>query len=274
LLLIALVSAYPIAYAINVSLYETSFLDTVRFVGLENYVKLLQDGAIWESLRTSVLYTLGASALSLPLGLAFALLLNRRLVLGGVIRGVMVAPWAVSQTVAALLWLWLLEPSWGPVNYTLASLGQEKIFFLADPKLAMVTIIGATVWFTYPYPMIIFMAGLKTIPRELYEAARVDGCGPWRAFRHMTLPLLRPTILTTAILVSLLYVNIVTLIYVMTGGGPLNATETVSIAIFRDSFINFQIGFAAALSFVMFLLNIVFVSAYMFLLRSNDKISH
>ncbi len=270
LLLVTLVSFYPILYAFNTSLYETRFLEQVRFVGSRNYLILLQDPAVWHSIRTSLAYTFGSGLITLPLGLGLALLLNRPLRYEAILRGIIIMPWVVSQTVSALLWTWLLEPAFGPVNYLLTSSGQQKVFFLADPALAIDTVILANVWISYPFPTILLLAALKTVPPDLYEAAAIDGGGRWSCFRFITLPFLRPTLLSTAIMLTLLYLNMVTLIYIMTGGGPLAATETLSVRVFKDSFLFLRMGFASALGSVIFLLNIVFSSAYIFLLQQRE----
>lgn len=272
LLLVALVSFAPILYAVNISLYATRFLEPVRFVGLDNYLLLLQDRDAQDAIWNSITYMLGSGLVTLPLGLGLALLLNRPFRLQGLIRGILILPWVISQTVAALLWAWLLEPSYGPVNYLIASAGYEKVLFLANPDLAKYTVILANVWLSYPFPMIMLLAALKTIPDELYDAVKIDGAGRWASFRYITLPLLQSTLLSTAIMLTLLYLNMLTLIYVMTGGGPLNATETLAVRVFKDSFVFLRVGLGAALGIVIFVLNLVFSTAYISLFRHQDDV--
>jgi ABC-type sugar transport system permease subunit len=270
-LLVVLVYLYPILYAVWVSLHQTQFLQLERFVGFANYARLVQDPRVGRATVNSITYMLGSVIVTVPLGLGLALMLNRPLPLFGVIRGILIAPWVISQAVAALLWTWLLEPSMGPVNYLLELSGHPKVFFLANPKLAMFTVIVANIWLSYPFPMILFLAALKGVPLELYEAVQLDGAGRWAIFRHIVFPFLRPTMLSTVILVSLLYLNMVALVYLMTGGGPLSATETLAVQAFKRSFMEFRIGLGAALGTLILVLNVVFGAGYIRLLQQQDE---
>jgi multiple sugar transport system permease protein len=270
-LLVILVYLYPILYAFWVSLHQTRFLQLERFVGLANYAELLRDRTVWRATINSIIYMMGSVIVTIPLGLGLALMLNRPLPLIGVIRGILIAPWVISQAVAALLWTWLLEPSLGPVNYLIELSGHRKVFFLADPLLAMLTVIVANIWLSYPFPMILFLAALRGVPVELYEAVQLDGAGRWATFRHIVFPFLQPTMLSTVILVSLLYLNMVALVYIMTGGGPLAATETLAVQAFKRSFMEFRIGFGATLGTLILMLNVVFGAGYIRLLQRQDE---
>jgi multiple sugar transport system permease protein len=270
-LLVATVYLYPILYALWVSLHQTQFLQLRQFIGAGNYLRLLQDPTVLRGASKSIVYMLGSVAVTVPLGLGLALMLNRSLPLMGFIRGILIVPWVTSQAVAALLWTWLLEPSLGPINRVIEMTGHPKVFFLADPTLAMLTVIVVNIWLSYPFPMILFLAALKGVPQELYEAVQLDGAGRWATFRHIIFPFLRPTVLSTVILVSLLYLNMVALIYIMTGGGPLSATETLAVQAFKKSFMEFRIGIGATLGTLILILNIVFGTSYIRLLRQQDE---
>lgn len=270
-LLVMLVYFYPIVYAFWVSLHQTDFLRLERFVGLANYARLVRDPAVWRATVNSIVYMAGSVIVTLPVGLGLALMLNRPLPLMGAIRGILIAPWVISQAVAALLWIWLLEPSMGPVNYLIELGGHPKIFFLADPTLAMLTVILANIWLSYPFPMILFLAALKAVPHDLLEAVQIDGAGRWVIFRSILFPFLRPTMLSTVILVSLLYFNMVALIYIMTGGGPLSSTETLAVQAFKRSFMEFRIGTGATLGTLILTLNVVFGAGYIRLLQQRDE---
>ena len=270
-LLVLLVYVYPILYAFWVSLHQTRFLQLGQFVGLASYVSLVQDTTVRRAIFTSVAYMLASASVTLPLGLGLALMLNRPLPFLGAIRGILIAPWVISQPVTALLWTWLLESSMGPVNYLIQLSGYSKVFFLADQTLALFTVIVANIWLSYPFPMILFLAALKGVPQELYDAVQIDGAGRWATFRHIVFPFLRPTMLSTTILVSLLYLNMVALIYLMTGGGPLSATETLAVQAFKRSFMEFRIGLGATLGTLILVLNIVFGTGYIRLLQQKDE---
>jgi len=271
-LLVAVVFFYPIVYAVWVSLHETKFLQLGRFVGAANYVTLFNDPGTWRATINSITFMLGSVVVTVPLGLGLALILNRTLPLIGLLRGILVAPWVISQPVAAFLWLWLLDPSLGPVNYALQVAGHPKIQFLADPKLAMLTVILANIWLSYPFPMILFLAALRGVPAELYEAVQLDGAGRWATFHHIVFPFIRPVMLSTVILVSLLYLHMIALIYVMTGGGPLTATETLAVQAFQTSFNEFHMDLGATLGMLIFALNVVFSMAYIRLLQQRDEV--
>jgi multiple sugar transport system permease protein len=271
LVLVVAVWFYPIVYAFKVSLYQTRYLQLGEFIGFANYVTLVQDPAVWHLMLNSVVYMLGSVVVTVPLGLALALMLNRRLPLMGTFRGILVTPWVISQPVAAVLWLWLLDPSMGPISYLIQATGHAKVRFLSDPMVAMVMVILANIWLSYPFPMILFLAALRGVPAELYEAIQLDGAGRGATFRYVVFPFLRPTLLSTVILVSLLYLNMVALIYIMTGGGPLSATETLAVSAFKVSFKEFHIGLGAALGTIIFLLTVVFGSGYVRMLQQREE---
>jgi ABC-type sugar transport system permease subunit len=218
----------------------------------------------------SLKYVVGSLAISLPLGLALALALNRELPFIHAFRTIIIAPWVVSQTVAALLWVWLLDPAYGPIGYVLKSwLRLPGILFVGSPELAMPTLILANVWLSYPLATVLLLAALQTIPPDLYEAAQIDGCSSWKCFSSVTLPLLRSTLLSTAIMLTLQYFSMVTLIFVMTGGGPVGVTRVLALRVFLEGFVNYNVGYAAAIGMVIFLLNIVFSAAYIRILRTE-----
>lgn len=269
--LVVAVSFYPILSAGWVSMHQTRYLRLERFVGLDNYLDLLRDPAFRETFVNTLVYVLSSLVVTVPLGLGLALLLNSHLPFTGAFRAILIAPWVVSHPVAALLWLWVLEPSMGPASYLLDLAGHARIYFLADPTLAMVTVITANIWISYPFPMILFLAALKTVPEELREAAQVDGAGRWATFRYAEFPFLRSTLLSTMVLVGMLYGNMVALIYLMTGGGPLIATQTLAVVAFKQSFMQFKIGLGATTGVLILLMNIILGVCYIRLLRHSGE---
>ncbi len=271
-LLLLLVVVYPILYSLYVSLHQTDYLKIGQVVGLRHYLTLARDEVIRQDLLVSLKYVIGSLLGAVPLGLLLAIVLNQGLPLSGLFRTICALPWIISQTVTALLWLWLLDPSFGPVNYLLDTVGVGRVNFIGNEATALPVLVGVNVWMSYPFAMILFLAGLQTIPAELYESSRIDGASMFEEFLHITLPLLRNTILATCVMLTLYYFTMVTLILVFTGGGPLGSTETLSLRVFNETFLYWRIGQASALGFLIFLLNAVFSVIYIRILRREPDV--
>ncbi|MFV0428388.1 MAG: carbohydrate ABC transporter permease [Arachnia sp.] len=267
LTVVALVSVFPIAYAINLSLHETRFMEIGDFVGIEHFVAIFTTPEGLGQITRSMIYVVGSLIIAVPLSLGLASLLNQQVRFRRVFRVMILLPWVISQTVAALLWKWLVNPDYGALG--LGETPWGRIDFLAHPTLAMILLIVVNVWISYPLATILCLAALQTIPDELREAAQVDGASNFQRFLRITLPLLKPTLFVVAIQLTLLYFNMVTLVYTLTGGGPLNGTNLLSLAAFKQSFEFFNIGLGAAYSVVLFAFNILFGAAYIRLLRSD-----
>jgi multiple sugar transport system permease protein len=268
IVLVVLVSIYPVFDAIALSLYATKYAEKVRFVGLQNYGELLRDPTIWKAGANSLVYTLGSLFVAIPFSLAVALLLNRPSRVQGVLRTIAILPWVISQTITALLWGWLLNADFGPVTYGIDGIFGVRTAILASPIWAMVALVGINIWSSYPQATLLMLAALQTIPRELYEAAHIDGAGRATSFRYITLPLMRSTLLVVVIQLTLLYFNMVTLVYVFTGGGPLASTETLALRVLKTSFENWNLGQGAALGLIITLINLAFSLLYIRTLRS------
>jgi multiple sugar transport system permease protein len=262
-----LVSIYPVFDALLLSLYQTRYAEKLQFVGAKNYVALWNDPAVWSSGLNSLIYTGASLALVVPLSLGLALLLNARIPLQGVARTVIVLPWVVSQTVVALLWAWLLNADFGPITYAAQALTGARPAVLSSPVAAMAALVVVNVWASYPQATLLLLAAVQTVPRELHEAARMDGASGWRRFRFVTLPLIRPTLLVVLIQLTLLYFNMVTLIFTLTGGGPLGTTETLAVRVLKTSFEDWNLGRGAALGLVITAINFVMSAVYIRALR-------
>jgi len=268
--IVAGIAFLPIYLAAEISFYRTEFFRKAAFVGFKQYTDLIRNPEFLSSLLISLKYCLGSLALTLPIGMIFALLLNRPIVLRGLFRTILIIPWTVSQSVTAMLWVWLLNPTAGPVKYLLAKLEITQVLFFSDPNWTLVNLIIVNSWMSYPFAMVLFLAALQTVPRELYESARIDGCSAWSIFWRVTFPFIRSTVMTTSIMLTLQFFNMVTLIFVLTGGGPMGATRTISLWVFQDGFFNFRVGGAAAGGMIIFLLNIVFSLGYIRVLRQEE----
>lgn len=251
LLILAGVTLFPVLYVLWLSLHRRLLIFNIsRFVGIENFLFLLKDPRFWNALYNTVYFTLVSVALELGLGLAIALLLNRTFRGKGMIRTIVLIPWAVPTVVSAKMWEWLYNPDFGLFNYLLGA----KLNWLGSPFLALNAAVFMDVWKTTPFVALLIMAGLQTIPGELYRAARTDGASPWFTFKALTLPLLKPVILVVLIFRTLDAFRVFDAVYVLTGGGPANATETLSIYAYKVLFQTLQFGYGSAISLTIFLL--------------------
>ena len=270
-LLVVLVTFMPIIQAINLSLHETTYLRQGRFIGFQHYQVFFEDPLSRKNLLNSFVFSFGSLALSLPLALGLALLLKRPFPGCSLFRTVLILPWVVSQLLTALLWRWLDSPAYGPVSYVLGKFAGTQMDILGDPDTAMMGLVMANVWRTFPYAMVLILAALQTVPEELYEAARIDGAGRWNLFRYVTFPMIQSTFLIALIMLSVHYFNLIELPLVLTGGGPVNRTELLGIRVYREAFILFRFGYGSAVAVVMFVANIVVSLAYIRMLRAESR---
>lgn len=243
--------------ASDFDIYGIGDLSTARLVGLGNFAALLHDPVFWKALANTFYFVLVGGPLSVAVSLGAAMLVNARLVhLKGFFRTVYFAPVVTTMVAVAVVWRYLYHPRFGLLNQILAFLGLPDVNWLGDPRWAMPAIILMAIWKNFGYNMIIFVAGLQSIPTTLYEAARVDGAGPWQQFRRITVPALRPMLMFVGIITMIGYFQIFTEPYVLTGGtgGPLNATLSLVMYMYKQGFRWWNIGFAAAVALVLFLI--------------------
>jgi ABC-type sugar transport system permease subunit len=253
LVFVAVIVAFPIAsqLALSFARFDLKFADERGFVGLENYAKLAHDAVFWRDLGQTFEFTLVSVSLELLLGLAAALLLNRIGRGRATVSTSLIMPWALPTVVAATMWSLMLNDRIGLVNSLLTRLHlvSSPILWLG-PKLAMTSVIAADVWKTSPFVAIILLAGLKSIPREYYEAAEIDGAGGWRAFQSVTLPLLKPFIAIALLFRAMDAFRVFDLIWVLTGGA--SGTETLSIYIYKTLFRYADLGYGSAMTVALF----------------------
>jgi len=250
LVLLSFVTIYPVFYVFYLSLQRRLLIfDISRFAGFGNYLFLLSDERFWNALKNTVYFTTLSVSMELLLGLLIALLLNRPFRFRGGIRAIVLVPWAIPTVVSAKMWEWIYNTDFGILNYLIGS----KINWLGSPLWAMNAAVFMDVWKTTPFVAILLMAGLQVIPQDLYQAARVDGAGSWFIFRRITLPLLKPVILVVLIFRTLDAFRVFDAVYVLTGGGPANTTETLSIYAYKVLFQTLQFGYGSTLSMVVFL---------------------
>jgi multiple sugar transport system permease protein len=248
-------------------IYAVADPRNVRFVGLGNYLQLVRDPLFWRAVRTTLAYVGLGLPLTLALALAGALLVHSRLArLPGLFRTVFFAPVVTTLVAVAVVWRYLYHPRYGLFDHLLGLVGVPPIDWLGRPGWAIVAITLLAVWRSFGYALVIYVAGLQAIPRSLYEAAELDGAGWWQQLRHVTLPQLQSTTLFVAVITSVGLFQVFAEPYVMTRGGPLNATTSVALLMYQQGFRWWSMGQAAAIAFVLFGL-VLLVSLLQLLLR-------
>jgi multiple sugar transport system permease protein len=251
----------PILYSLGLSLFKADILTPATFIGFENYRKLLTSDVWQRSLLNTVYYTLPSVALSMLIGLLIAILLNQKVKFLAVFRLVYYLPCVISGAATALIWDWLLHTDYGLVNGFLRLFGVRGPSWLTSEEWAMPAFIMMGLWGAGG-GMVIFLAGLQGIPRALYDAAKIDGAGTWRCFLSITLPMITPTIFFNLITGIIGSFQVFTPVYMLTSGGPNNATLTQVLLIYREAFQGFRFGYASAVAWVLFLVILVFTAFF------------
>jgi multiple sugar transport system permease protein len=265
LVLIGLFFFLPVAASLLLSftdfdIYAIANLANVRLVGLRNYTRLLESPIFWIALKNTFYFVLVGGPLTMAVSLGAALLVNARLVrFKGLFRTMYFAPFITTLVAVAIVWRYLYHRQYGLVNYALGAVGIHPIDWLGDPHWAMPAIILLAVWKNFGYNMLIFIAGLQAIPEELYEAAYLDGAGPWRQFRHVTWPMLGPTLLFVSLITMIGFFQLFAEPYVMTAGGPLRSTTSLVLLMYEEGFRWWRMGYAAAVTFVLFVVILAFM---------------
>jgi multiple sugar transport system permease protein len=266
--------AVPMVLAIALAFFSLDGFGHLSFLGVDNYVRMVQDPQFWASMRTTAFYVVTVVPLMFVVSLALALLVKERFPGVGVVRSALFLPYVISLVVVGMIWQFMLTDKVGVVSQALAFVGLGNVSVLGSPRLALVAVIGITIWFQMGYYMIIFLAGLQDIPTELYEAARVDGASRWHQFRGITLPLLAPTsffvLLTSTIAVV---TGGLDLVYILTQGGPASATTLVIFFVYEQAFLFGEYGYAAAVGSTLVVILLLW-SALMFFVTRGGRFSH
>ncbi|MGW0762286.1 carbohydrate ABC transporter permease [Streptomyces sp. NPDC002814] len=238
---------WPTLRGIYLSFTDFNLLTPAEWVGLDNYVRMVNDPIFWNSLWVTVEYVILNIGVQTVAALAIAVLLQR-LTQSSVLRGIVLAPYLMSNVVAGIVWLWILDTQLGIGNEIIAGLGADRIPFLADETWAIPTIAMINVWRHVGYTALLLFAGLMAIPNDMYEAAKVDGASEWRMFWRITMPLLRPVLAVVLIMTVIGSFQVFDTVAVTTDGGPANATNVLQLYIYDSAFGRFQFGYASAMS--------------------------
>lgn len=257
LIILSVFGLIPFLQGIYFSFTEYPLLRAPSFVGFDNYIRMFNDGIFIESLKNTFVYMLVTVPVRIVLGLALALALNKAFPGRTLLRALFYFPVVTPLIIASSLWLFLFNTHFGMINAVLEVFGVGPVKWLTDPDVAFPAVMIMSIWKTVGWNMVILLAGLQGIPSEIYEAAAVDGANRWHSFRRITLPLLKPTILVSAVISTINASQVFEQVYVMTGGGPGYSTMTLVQLVYNAAFQQYEMGYAASVSTVLFLITLV-----------------
>jgi multiple sugar transport system permease protein len=252
MVIIGIFVVYPMLHALFVSFTDSSIIGSFNFVGIANYQKLVSDPVVLNALGNTLLYALVTVPISVVLALFFAVLLNRKFLPGRTFfRAVIFFPFVISFAIISIAWAFMLDPQVGIIISWLNALGIPTGNGIRDPNLAMPAVMLVGIWRNIGFFMVMFLAGLQSVPRELQEAAEIDGATPWQRFRLVTLPLLANTSMFVLIIATIFSFQAFDHIFVLTNGGPYFRTESLVMLIYRTGFVDYQFGYASAISWLL-----------------------
>ena len=254
LLVIFCLVAYPFFMAIYLSLTDSWVGSSGSFIGIQNYIDLIQNEIFRQTLKNSLTYTFFAVTFKILLGIGLALLLNQKVKYQKIYRGAILLPWVIPNTLSTLGWLWMFDPLFSVFNWVLKHMGlvERGVPWLSNPYWAMFSIITINVWRGLPFFAITLLAGLVSIPKDLYKAAQIDGAGSFKSFIFITLPLLKPLILIVVLFSTIFTISDFNIVYILTRGGPMNMTHLLSTLSFQVGLSGGRLGQGAAISLFMF----------------------
>lgn len=273
LLVLLIVIGYPFCYTVYLSFFDTPpSSPNWYFNGIANYIDILTDQSFWSITGNTFYWTIGSTVFSVALGFGAALVVDKEFPGRGVIRGLLLIPWVISAVAAAYIWRWILHSDYGLISSVLMQFGfiQAPINFLDSVSLVMPSLIVVNIWKEFPFAMIMLLSGLQTVPEQLIRAARIDGANTFNVFLHVTLPHLKSVLLITTILLFVGNLNSFVLVYLMTGGGPADASQLWITRVYQLAFQSLQYGQASAFSVILFIVMLVLGYYYVKILTSGD----
>ncbi len=271
LLFIGIVSLYPTLYSLYLSMTRTR-RGVTEFVGIRNFQIIAQSNDFRESLRLTLIFTFVFVVLTVFLAFLLALLMNRKMRLTALYMTAIFLPWVLSEITSGVVWRWMFYRDYGILQNLLGPLFGD-VMLMATPAGAMAIVVGATIWRSLAFAMLLILAGLQTVPKDIYEAAAIDGSASWNTFWRLTWPLVLPTTMITIVFLTIQAVNGVGMILAITEGGPGRATEVLSLHMYREAIEYYNFGYGAALSVVLLLINIALAAFYMRSLRRESALA-
>lgn len=274
ILILAVVVLLPTLQAFLLSFQSLDFLRDSKptFIWFQNYLQMVEDESFWAAFGRTIIYTIGSVLGIVGFGLLSALLLNISFPLRGVFRCVFLMPWVLPYAVAALAWSWLYDYQFGLINFVLNTLLKfPPALWLGSSNTALLALVVVSIWKELPFAAIMLLASLQSIPLDLYEAGAIDGAGAWKSFWHITLPGVLGVLSIVTLLEFIWAFKQFPLIYMMTGGGPAQATETLVIQTYKQAFVNFNLGYASTIGVVTLLVSSIFSIIYFKLLNRMER---
>ncbi len=263
---ISIVNVYPLLDTVRLSFTNRLLSrpeEDTSYIGLTNYTTILTSPGVWNAFKVSLIFTVTAVGFSFIIGLMLAVLLNRKLPGRAIMRSIFIIPWAIPAFVAAITWSWMFNDQFGIITALLKNIGMTRVPIWLGADYALISLIVVMIWKSFPFQLVILMAGLQAIPSDLYEAAEVDGAVGYQKFFSITMPLLKPVAMISVLLASINAFNFFTIPWILTRGGPAEATNVLPIYTYTIGFVGGDFGFAATMAVVMFLFIMVAGSLYL-----------
>jgi multiple sugar transport system permease protein len=261
---------FPLFWNVYISLHDVSLITLIkgwRYIGWQNFLNLIEDPNFQTSLKVTLLFVAGSVALQFGLGLLISTLLNQKVRAAGVLRALFIIPWTISAVIAAFSFKFIFDENFGILNYLFDKIGLQPINWLSDPNMVVWSMVIANMWYGTPFTILFLTAGSFSINPTIYEAAIIDGASKMKTFLHITLPILKPFIVINLVLITMWSVNFFDLQLVMTGGGPLFASTTASLYMYRQAFEFGLLSKGAAAGLILVVINLVVAFSYIKLLR-------
>lgn len=277
LIYMLLIVGYPLVYNVVLSFKDLSVMNInsgdVKFVGFQNYITLWKSGVLPLAIKNTLIFTVASIIFQFGFGLLFALFFKNKFKLAGPVRGLILVIWVIPATVVAMVFKFMFQTDGGLFNAVLSGIGliKEPIQWLTNGKMALVSVIITNIWYGMPFNMILLTAGLNAIPQHVYESAKIDGATGFKSFVHITIPLLKPTIMSVLVLGVIYTFKVFDIVYVMTKGGPVNATQLLSTYSYTLSLKEYQFSQGAAAANVLFLCLAIVAVFYLRLIKNDDR---
>jgi multiple sugar transport system permease protein len=262
---------FPALYALYLSLHRSAFLQIRSFAGLWHYMNILTDWRFWVDMGNSFVFTIGSVCVSFSCGLLFAGILNQQFSFRTGFRVILILPWVMNQVAFTMLVRWLMNSDFGLINALLRNAGLPAIDFFSQRRNSMISLILTNSWRMSGYAIVFFIAALQTLPKDMLEAAYVDGAGKQKILFYIIFPYLRSQFLVILVLLTLQNFNILTPVMVLTGGGPGTATETLGLRMYREAFIEYALDRSAAYSILILFINVILTALYIRVIKEENR---